>query len=181
MNSRLPIVLAATLLLLGCHHGLKADSRSLPKAPAMPVTTVAVREARVSRPLDLTGTVIARNQVAIIPKTTGRIQELEVDEGYQVHAGQVVAVLETPELGWQVQQQRSGVSSAQATLRQAQDNLARMQNLAGQGVVSDQQLLQAKTQVQLAQSQLSQAKAGVSLMESNLDNHIVTSPVSGVV
>ncbi len=166
--------------LAGCHRGgVKQDAAAT--RPSIPVTVVSVRRQVVARPLDLTGNVIAENQVSVVPKTTGRIVELAVDEGYRVKAGQTVAVLNTPQLGLEVQQQQSAVVTAQANLDQATDNLKRMVDLASQGVVSDQELQQARIQSRVAQSQLKQARAALALTQTNLDDRVVKSPLSGVV
>ena len=166
--------------LAGCHPAaVKHDARAT--RPPIPVTVVSVRRQVVARPLQLSGSVIAENQVSVVPKTTGRIVELAVDEGYRVKAGQTVAILNTPQLGLEVQQQQSAVVTAQANRDQAADNLKRMLDLAGQGVVSDQQLQQARIQSRVAQSQLKEARAALALTQTNLDDRVVTSPVSGVV
>jgi RND family efflux transporter MFP subunit len=175
----IPLLVAATA---GCHRGAKPDAKAEHAEVApIPVTTTQAALKPVSKELLVNGTIIAKSQVNVLPKTSGRIIELKVAEGDRVTQGQVIARLETPELGWQLQQQKSGLISAEANLDQAEDNHTRMKELAAEGVISQQQLKGAETQVKVARSQLKQAKAAISLMESQLANGTVTSPISGIV
>lgn len=175
----IPLLVAVTA---GCHRGAKPDATAQkPEAAPIPVTTMVVGKQAVSQDLVVNGTIIAKSQVNVLPKTSGRIIELAVAEGDRVAKGQVIARLETPELGWQLQQQKSALISADANLDQAEDNYARMKELAAEGVISQQQLKSAQTQVKVARSQVKQSKAAISLMESQLANGTVTSPITGVV
>lgn len=175
----IPLLVAVTA---GCHRGAKPDAKAeQPEAAPIPVSTTVVGPRAVSEDLVVNGTVIAKSQVNVMPKTSGRIIELSVAEGDRVTKGQVIARLETPELGWQLQQQKSALISAEANLDQAEDNYSRMKELAAEGVISQQQLKSALTQVRVARSQLKQSKAAISLMESQLANGTVTSPITGVV
>lgn len=175
----IPVLVAVTA---GCHRGAKPDAKAeQPEAAPIPVSTMAVSQKPVSRDLVVNGTIIPKSQVSVMPKTSGRIIELRVAEGDRVTKGQLIARLETPELGWQLQQQKGGLISAEANLDQAEDNHNRMRELAAEGVISQQQLKSAETQVRVARSQLKQTKAAISLMESQLANGTVTSPITGVV
>lgn len=178
-----PAVLMALLVAAagGCKGKGPAAKAEKATIAAIPVTTVAVRSDRIAKNLVVNGSIIPRSQINVLPKTSGRVVDLKVAEGDTVRKGQVLAVLDTPELSWQLQQQRSGLSSAQANLDQATDNLSRMRELAGQGVISLQQLKAAETQERVAQSQVKQMKAAISLMESQLANGTITSPIDGMV
>lgn len=173
--------LALAVTLVGGCRGPKADtSKDVARAPVA-VETTAVTARSLAKDLVVNGTIIAKSQVNVLPKTSGRILELRVDEGARVRKGEVIAVLETPELGWQLQQQKSALISAEANRDQAEDSLNRMRELATEGVISQQQLKAAETQAKVASSQVKQAKAAISLMESQLANGTITSPISGVV
>lgn len=172
----------AVALVAGCHRGPRPDAKSDKATVApIPVTTQPAQLSPVAKELIVNGTIIARNQVNVMPKTTGRILQLKVDEGTRVRKGQVIAVLETPELSWQLQQQKSALVTAEANLDQARDNLKRMKELAGEGVISQQQLIQAQTQTKVAEASVRQSKDSIALMESQLANGTITSPINGVV
>lgn len=167
-------------VVVGC-RGPKPDTTKEAARAPVSVATVAASTRTMAKDLVVNGSIIAKSQVNVLPKTSGRILELRVEEGQRVSKGEVIAVLETPELGWQLQQQKSALISAEANRDQAEDNLTRMRELATEGVISQQQLKGAETQAKVAASQVKQAKAAISLMESQLANGTITSPISGVV
>ncbi len=175
--------LAAIALLAGCHKDAVSDKGKAAAAQKAPlaVVTAEVRRESVAKDLMQTGTIISRSQINILPKTTGRILELRVEEGDKVKPGQVLVRLDTPELNWQLAQQKSLLISAEANLDLARDNLARLGELAREGVVSQQQLKAAEAQAKVAAGQVKQNRASISLMEAQLSNSVITSPISGTV
>lgn len=177
------LVLAATLpgALAGCHRNAVRPATRSAQQPPVPVTTVVAQEGPVARHATEDGSVIARSEVQILPRTTGRIAAMDVAEGDTVHAGQVIAQLEVPELTYQLEQQQSSLLSATANLAEATDNAQRMQELADQGVVSQQQLVQAQTQAEVARAQVQQTRAAIAQMEAQVANGTITSPIDGVV
>ena len=84
----------------------------------------AVRGAIQER-ITATGVVAAQTgaMVKIGSQITGRIRRLPADVGTQIQAGQVVAVLDSPDLQAQVDQQRHSVAAAEASLAQARSRL----------------------------------------------------------
>lgn len=178
MKLLIPVVVA---LLAGCQRGVKSGVANKPLAAPVPVTTALVTRASVAKELVVTGSLIAKSQVNVMPKTTGRLLELDVQEGDRVHRGEVIAKLEAPELTWKLQQQKSALLSAEASFDQAKDNLGRMSELAGEGAISQQQLEQAKVQARIAKSQVDQANAAISLMRTTMANRTITSPIDGLV
>ncbi|MBM3270717.1 MAG: efflux RND transporter periplasmic adaptor subunit [Candidatus Sericytochromatia bacterium] len=176
------VAIVSLVVLAGCHRGAKSGPGSK-TGERRPVAVVAepARPAHVVKDLEVNGTIAPRSQVQVLPRTAGRIVELAVAEGDRVRKGQVVARLDTPELHWQVQQQKSMLLMAEANLDQARDNLARMRELAEGGVASKQQLAAAHTQVRVTESQVKQNKAAIALGQANLAHATVTAPIDGIV
>lgn len=174
-----------SLSLAGCHRQTTGPGKSqvaeAPAKPPVPVVTATVVREPVARNLVQNGLIIARSQINILPRTTGRILELRAMEGDRVKAGQILARLDTPELNWQLAQQKSMLLSSQANLDLARDNLIRLQELAREGVVSQQQLKAAEAQEKVAAAQVRQSKASIALMETQLANSVITSPITGTV
>lgn len=73
---------------------VKSSVDSLPAA-SQTVTVAGLKSSRVSRTLEATGTVKAYDLLPILPQATGlQIQQVLVDEGDYVTAGQVMAILD---------------------------------------------------------------------------------------
>ncbi|MEA5622180.1 efflux RND transporter periplasmic adaptor subunit [Nostoc sp. UHCC 0251] len=98
--------------------------------PVMTVTIAKVETARVFRTLKTTGTVAARDLIAVLPQTNGlQIKSIpeDVKEGTFVRRGQVLAVLDGSILQSQISQAKADVESKQADLESKQVDLAAKQ------------------------------------------------------
>lgn len=134
--------------------GSKSVSHAATSAP--PITaTVSVQPVNympIEAHVSASGSVAARHAVDIGTEVSGlRIVEVTVDEGQQVHAGQVIARLDSAVLQSQLNQQLAVLSGKQANLSKArQPN--RVEDIAG------------------LRAALAQAEAGVSQAERNVQH-----------
>ncbi|MEJ5250745.1 MAG: efflux RND transporter periplasmic adaptor subunit [Armatimonadota bacterium] len=135
---------------------------------------------------------IEATEVDVSAKTTGRILKLLVDEGDEVQAGQVIAVLDGRELEAQVLQAEGAYRAAQARLeellkgareeeiRQAQANLAQaeaaaegarrtlatVQEMFAKATELKAQLVNAQSAYEVAENAYKQAKARLEMVEA---------------
>lgn len=85
-----------------------------------PTVQVAVAgPAEIDSMLDTVGSVESPNKAQIAPKSTGRIDSIEVREGDRVQAGTVLVRLNSSDVDAQIAQRQSEVASARARLAQA--------------------------------------------------------------
>lgn len=101
------------------------------------------------------------------PKISGYITDVLVDEGQQVHKGQVLFRLETTSLSEQAE-------AAKANIQAAQVQVDQLRPLVEKKIVSENQLA-------TAEARLSQAKADYKSITANISYATVTSPVDGYV
>lgn len=109
----------------------------------------------------------ARQQVEVLPKQTGVIAQIVVEEGTQVRAGQALARLDSEESVLQARQ-------SEARARAARDAAARAAQLQDRGMVSDQE-------VERLQSEAQVAAADLALAQLRVRNSVITAPIAGVV
>jgi len=90
--------------------------------------TVTVAEAvttPITRSLNSTGTVAAREHILVLPQTSGlQIKRILVNEGKQIKAGEVLAILDDSVLQTQIDQAKAKVQSDQGLLEQKHAALA---------------------------------------------------------
>lgn len=139
--------------------------------------------------------VIEVTEVVVRSKIMGRVTDLRFEEGQEVPAGQLLALLATDELSAQERQALSAsaaaqqqVSLAETNLRLAEDTYARNKELHQAGMLSEQafyqiesQLKAAKAQAEAARGALGQAQAGLNLVRVQISNASIAAPVSGTV
>src|SRR5579863_9261058 len=82
--------------------------------------------------LSLPGTTEAIEDTVIGARTSGYISKLYVDIGRRVHAGQVLAEIESPDVDQQLYQADAQTAQAQASVRQAQATVSNSRTTVAQ-------------------------------------------------
>jgi RND family efflux transporter MFP subunit len=176
--SKLAACLAAGLALSACQA---KKVKEAPK-PALTVTAEVVQLRNLERHVEASGTVNAWRDVPVGAETGGLTAlEVNVDEGSQVKAGELLVKLDDRLLQAQVNQQRAAVASAKATLAKNAAALKRSEALATQGFLSKANLDVATADQQTAQAQLQTAEAALAETLAKLDQTNIRAPVSGLV
>ena len=116
------------------------------------VLVVKARLTSGSADLELPGNIQALNVASIYARTSGYVQQRLVDIGTPVKAGQLLAVIASPEVDQELAQGRAAVEQARAALEQANANLA-----------------QARAQVNQANANVAQAQANEELAATTND------------
>jgi RND family efflux transporter MFP subunit len=171
-------------------------SASAPPSGPPTIDVVRVVEQPVDVTLSLPGELEPYEKVAIFPKVTGFVKSIRVDRGSVVHAGELLARLEAPELAAQHSEAQSKLQAAEAQLAstraKADADAGTYERLkaAAQtpGVVAGNDVVLAQKTVESQQSQIvaaqqnveaaRQALRSVADMEAYLN---VTAPFDGVV
>jgi len=127
------------------------------------------------------GYVVARTKASVSSKILGRLAWTNVTEGSHVDVGEVIAKLESADY-------EAAVNAAQATLAQleaqnvqAQRDLKRAQALRTQNLLSDADLENTQTKLDVAVAQMDSGRAQAALAQANLENTRVRAPFSGTV
>ena len=166
------------------------------QSQAKPVVEVLKLVAAPSaRDLTVPGTALAYTEATIYARSSGYIKRRLVDIGDHVRVGQLLAVIDAPDVDQQVAQARSVLAQSEATLVQmeAQEHLAqlnwdRYKVLVAKGVFSKQDGDQQEANLQVAVANVNAARSTVQANKDNLQRQIVmqqyervTAPFSGVV
>ncbi|MGA8868168.1 MAG: efflux RND transporter periplasmic adaptor subunit [Candidatus Sulfotelmatobacter sp.] len=179
--------------------------------PSVTVGVTQVMRKSLGRQITLSSELVPFQEIDVYAKESGYVKKLFVDYGTHVKAGQVMAILEIPELEAQLEEDQAQIRNAGNEVSRAQHELARYQaqykalhleftrlNEVFQsqpGIVAQQEVddsqgkdLAAESQVdagqaalEAAQSQLSEAKAKLSHDQSLFDYSKITAPFSGIV
>jgi len=112
--------------LNGCGEGRKTAADDAPNAPAAAV--VKVTRGNIADNLEIASEFQPFQEVDVYAKVSGYIQKLNVDYGTHVKQGQVLAVLEIPELQQQLQQDEASVHRSEQELTRAREDLNRAQS-----------------------------------------------------
>ena len=144
--------------------------------------------------LNAAGYVTARRRATVASKITGKLVEVNVEEGMGVREGQVLARLDDATLKAtlalseaQTEAARRGVRENEVRLNEAKLTHARLARLIKDGLVTQAELEAAEAQVDTfdarilaAREQVRVAEQQVALAKTNLDDTVIRAPFSGV-
>lgn len=113
---------------------------------AVPVEVTTVERRSISQYIQSNGTLEADNEVDIVARTSGPIEELLTEEGQFVRKGQLLARIDDDEI-------RSQVEIARVSLEETRLNYERAQRLHGNQLLSPEEFEQAKSRFETAKAQ----------------------------
>jgi len=158
------------------HQSLVADTKELA------VPTVSIVLARPGSPLSsmlLPAEVRPFVEAPIYARASGYVTNWQVDIGAQVKAGELLAVIDTPELDQELEAAKAGLVQAQAALALAKITADRWAELLKTSSVSEQENAEKAADLQLKQANVDAAQAGVHRFQDLKEFCRVTAPFSG--
>ena len=120
------IFVIVSTALIGCGEGHQAAANDAANAPAAAVVKVA--RGNIADNLEIASEFQPFQEVDVYAKVSGYIQKLYVDYGTHVKQGQILAVLEIPELQQQLQQDEASIHRSEQELTRAREDLNRAQS-----------------------------------------------------
>jgi RND family efflux transporter MFP subunit len=131
--------------------------------------------------LVLPGQVQAFYDAPIHARVSGYLKAWYDDIGAQVHAGQVLAVIDTPDLDQQYAQGKADLATAIANQRLAQTTAARWSGLLAQDAVSRQEADEKNGDLAAKTALVNAAKANLDRLAALESFKTITAPFAGVV
>lgn len=177
-------VLLAGLAVAGTTLNCSGKGGQYPRAsgpPAMPVKVMEARAMPVSEATDYVATLKSRDSAVIMPQVEGQITQIFVHSGERVEAGAALMEIDPLKQQATVKSQESARAAQRATLSWTKQQYERAQGLASAGVVSKQDLDQAKAAMDAAQAQMDALDAQVREQQVQLHYYKIVAPRVGIV
>ncbi len=177
------LALSGGLLMMALTGCGKTDVASAaPAAPTVGVVTVGKKD--LGRTLTVSSELVPFQEIDVYAKESGYVQDLRVDYGSRVKAGQLMATLEIPELEVQIKQDEAAVKNAgdmvthaghELSRSEAQHKVAQLEfdRLDGvaktrPGLVAQQEVDDAEGKALASEAQVEAAKASLESAQSQL-------------
>jgi RND family efflux transporter MFP subunit len=185
-------VLVALLLGIGGGAWLWATREQPVEVEVVAVTERAAgMQASV---LNASGYVTARRRATVSSKITGKVVEVNVEEGMAVRQGQILARLDDATARAalalsiaQAESARKAVTENEVRLAQGRLTLDRVTELRRDGIVTQAEVDQAKAEVDgttariaALREQVNVAERQIAVQQTDLDNTIIRAPFAGV-
>ena len=175
-QSALLVAILATLT--GCEQ-----KNEQPQAGGMPPAAVAIMEMSprsVPFSIELPATLSGAKEVEIRAQVSGILQTRNFSEGDKVKAGQSLFSLDAKTYAVEVEQSKAALNAAKIRVEQAQREVKRLKPLRAKNSVSQRELDDAVSALEISEADLNSAQARLDQAQLRLDYSKVTSPVNGI-
>ncbi len=176
------IVAAVVSFGIMARHGSERTLEKETAVSAIPSVNVIYPSASsLSSEIALPGNTQAFIDAPIYSRTSGYLKDWYFDIGAHVRKGQLMAVIETPELDQQLQVAQADLKSAQANLDLANTTSTRYQNLLKTNSVSKQETDVAMSDAAAKQAAVDASMANVRRLQQLQSFEKVYAPFDGIV
>ncbi|HEX4066990.1 MAG TPA: efflux RND transporter periplasmic adaptor subunit [Acidobacteriaceae bacterium] len=183
------IVLAVlAIVVFGIRTGIRsrarAEERLVRQTRLAAVPSVAVIHPKLgsaSQEISLPGNTLPYIDTPIYARTSGYLRKWYFDIGAHVKKGDLLAVIETPELDEQLDQANAELKTAQANLQLAQITAERWQHLLKTNSVSQQETDQAVSDYAAKQAMVASNEANVRRLQQLQAYEKIYAPFDGVI
>jgi RND family efflux transporter MFP subunit len=151
------------------------------KPPLRSVRVVRPEAASGSSTLTLAGRTAPKEQALISSRASGVVAERKVDIGDHVKEGDVLLMIEAPEVEQELLRARATTDQLKARLELARATLDRAESLVGKGHVSEQTVDERRATKMAADADLAAALAEVKRLEDVRSFQTIRAPFAGTV
>ncbi|WP_184549029.1 efflux RND transporter periplasmic adaptor subunit [Mucilaginibacter sp. FT3.2] len=191
-KSKSILILAAFAIavssLSACHSDDKdkkeqeAEEQTQEAAENPTVELVPVTKGKLSNSIAIPGELIPYQQVDLYAKVNSYVKKLLVDIGSQVHAGQLLVVLEAPEINSQLAGAQSRIKQYEAVYFASKATYDRLVSTSKTpGTISLNDLEQAEAKKNADMANVEAAKSALKEVSANLAYLEIRAPFDGVI
>jgi RND family efflux transporter MFP subunit len=174
-------VILAIVGIMRRQHASTVLAKYTDTVSAPPVSVEQPTQQQSAQEIVLPGNMQAFTLAPIYARTTGYVKSWSHDIGSHVKKGDLLAVIETPELDQQLAQAKADLATAQSNAGLAKTTAARYQDLIGNNAVSQQDTDSAVQQLQARNTEVTSATANVQRLEELVSFEKIVAPFDGVI
>jgi RND family efflux transporter MFP subunit len=184
LSSVLTVSVGVIVVVMGITTRKMADAKlsEWTEKQAVPIVSAALPDTRgKSTTLELPGRLEAYTQAQLFARVSGYLKDWKADIGTPVKSGELLAVIDAPDLDQQIMQSQANLASAQANSRLADATLQRGQQLIPSGAVSKQDLDQRAADAANKQGLVKSAQADLDRLRVLEKYKQIVAPFDGLV
>ncbi len=145
--------------------------------------TVLAEEAQQmdrEKVLLMNGTIAPYEKALVTARVAGIVQNISVENGKTIQAGQTLAVLESDAYQNAVELNQAVLSKAETQLSITRSDHERVQVLYDHGAVSEKEFQDLTAALKIAEADYAAASAALTNSQRDLQHTIITAPISGI-
>jgi multidrug efflux system membrane fusion protein len=178
-----PLILAAsTIVILAAFVGCNPETAStgVTATAPLPVPVAHPVVQNIAEYADYTGRLEAVEIVDVRPRVSGYIESIHFTEGQEVHAGDLLYVIDARPFQAQVNRLKAQVTQAEAALSLANANLKRSQKLIEVNAISQEEADIRSSEALQAEADVAAAIASLEAANLDLEFTKVIAPIDGI-
>lgn len=168
------LALSSSLFVAGCGSKQQAAQQQGTQVKAMQVI-----QQDTSLTSEFAGQIVGKDEVKVQSKVSGRIVEKYVQGGQYVEAGQPLYKIDSRQYESAVLQANATLAQSEANLSNAQEDLARYQQLLGSDAIAQQKVANQQASVNAYNAAAAANAALLRKAQQDLDDTVVYAPISG--
>jgi RND family efflux transporter MFP subunit len=177
-----PVIALFVVLAFTTACGGGKEAKAAAGGPqAMPVKVETAKAQPVNDTTEYVATLKSRDSAVVMPQVEGIITQIYVHSGERVADGAPLMQIDPAKQQATLKSQESATAAQQAQLTLAQQSYERTSGLAAAGVVSKQELDNARANLDAAKAQLQSLGAQVNEQTVQLQYYKVVAPRGGIV
>jgi len=174
------LVIVAVVAVVAVALGVKL-TRKDNAAAVVPFEITKVERKPLWIKVSATGLVDPIVSVEVKSKASGIVEAIPIEMGDHVVKGQIIAILDSTETKNQLEQGQAALAVASQSVVVKQQALKRQEELAQNGLVSDQDLENSRLDLEKAKSDEISNRLAVANLQEKFDDTVLRSPIDGVV
>jgi HlyD family secretion protein len=179
-RNRCLFILAISLFSAAASAAFSACAGGKTGSVAYEYTTI--RLGTLERTVTSSGTINPVAVVKVLPRMSGRVEKVFVDDNDTVKAGDILAELNTDVLRLKRDQQLAAVRKVRANYELQLMTFRSQESLLGRNLISEFEYRTAQTALKNLAADLEVAEANLNVIETEINQYAyITSPINGIV
>jgi RND family efflux transporter MFP subunit len=178
MTIKKNILIFFALLLCLCSHLYGAEGRQMPPSK---VEIAQVTSGTVAPEIEFVGTVYYQEVSDLASEVSGKVEEVNIEEGQRVKKGQVLVRLDDEMLRKRLQAQKASYEEIFSDIEEARRELTRQEELFKKGFASEKDYDEVRFSLEGLIKKAASAQAEFERIEVELDKKLVRAPFNGIV
>jgi len=166
-------------MIVGCGDPVNHEALQGSHQPPGNHQSIPVEQSKIPRLYISPGSVVASQEFMVTSTISGFIQEIAVEEGDRINEGMLLVRIDPSKVKRSISQAEAAVASAQAELRDANDDVRKFRTLVESESISDERLRKGVLRQEKVRANLRKAQAELQAQRADLEYIEITSPVSG--
>jgi RND family efflux transporter MFP subunit len=182
MKYRSYLLIAATSLFAACAGNNKPVDLTASKKQVAKYQFGTVKEKALSTSAQLPGQLVPFNEVNLFPKVNGFVKQVFVDRGSMVKQGQLLVILEAPEMESELQAANSRMVQAEENAQASKEKFGRLTEAAKEpGAVSPLDLDNAQAKMKADEAMVQSERSNVESVKTMFGYLKIYAPFDGMI